>query len=118
MKQTHEKSVLASREGISQFEAMAAVAAVQGEHQRMLTANLLTVASRPDVSTADLLALLQPVQMRLTGPSPGVRPPLRTSPRGGEEPRITSLSSSPEVVRAPAAATVEDDEEDAEEANE
>lgn len=98
---------------------MAAVAAVQGEHQRMLTANLSTVASRPDVSTADLLALLQPVQMRLTGPAPATRAPLRSSPRGDNgSSRITSIPSSPEAVRVPAPTVVDDDEGDAEEANE
>lgn len=99
---------------------MAAVAAVQGEHQRMLTANLSTVAARPDIATADLLALLQPVQMRLTGPVSAPRAPIRTSPRGDEaSSRITSLPASPEAVRA-TAPTVEDieDDADAEEANE
>lgn len=95
---------------------MSSVAAVQGEHQRMLTANLSTLASRPDVSTADLVALLQPVQMRLTGPGPASRPPLRTSPRGNGKPRITSLPPSPEAVRS--TVTIEDEVEGAEEANE
>lgn len=106
---------MSSRENVAQFEAMALVAAVQGEHQRMLTTNLSVVASRPDVSTADLLALLQPVQMRLTGSAPVSRVPLRTSPRGGDDSRITSFPPSPEALRA---TTVVDVEEEAEEANE
>lgn len=110
---------MSSRETVAQYEAMAAVAAVQGEHQRMLTANLSTVAARPDVSSADLLALLQPVQMRLTGAPPVPRTPLRTSPRGGDDTsRITSIPPSPEAARATNIASVEDEPEDAEEANE
>lgn len=105
-------------ENVAQYEALSSVAAVHGEHQRMLIANLPTVAARPDASTVDLMALLQPVQMRLTGSVPVPRTPLRTSPQGNDgSTRITSLPPSPEAVQAPAV-TVEDDSEDAEEANE
>lgn len=110
---------MAARENVAQCEAMASMAAVHGEHQRMLAANLSTVANRPDVSTADLLALLQPVQLRLAGPSPVSRPPLRSSPRGVDtSSRITSVPPSPEAVRVNTVVTVEDDSEGAEEANE
>lgn len=108
---------MGARENVAQFEAMASVAAVHGEHQRMLAANLSTVASRSDVSTADLMALLQPVQLRLGGAvPPASRTPLRTSPRGGDESsRITPLPPSPEAARS---VTVQDDSDVAEEANE
>lgn len=102
---------------------MSSMASVHGEHQKMLAATLPAVTARSDVPIADLLSLLQPVQLCLAGSVPTPVAPLRTSPRGNlDSGRITPVPSSPERTRAPMVTVREESDEEvievAEEANE